>query len=52
MSISKYEITEFFCFADDFCRLYDRFFKIDRLTRKRDKSERKPSILFVLFMKR
>ena len=41
MSIDNDNITEIFCMADDFCRHYDRFIKINGLARKRDKLKRK-----------
>ena len=39
--ISRDKITEIFCMADDFCKLYDRFIKANGLAPKRDKSKRK-----------
>ena len=38
--ISRDKITEIFCMADDFCKLYDRFIKANGLAPKRDKSKR------------
>ena len=39
--ISRDKITEIFCMADDFCKLYDSFIKANGLAPKRDKSKRK-----------
>lgn len=39
--MSRYIITEIFCMADYFCKLYDRFVKANGLAPKRDKSKRK-----------
>lgn len=39
--ISRDKITEIFCMADDFCKLYDRFIKANDLAPKRAKSKRK-----------
>ena len=41
MTIDNDEITEIFCMADDFCRLYDRFIKINGLARRLDNPKRK-----------
>ena len=39
--ISRDKITEIFCMADDFCKLYDRFIKANGLAPRRSKSRRK-----------
>lgn len=41
MSIDNDKITEIFCKADDFCRIYDRFIKVNGLAPKRDRSKRR-----------
>ena len=41
MTIDNDKITEIFCMADNFCRLYDRFIKTNGLARKRENSKRK-----------
>ena len=41
MSIDNDKVTEIFCMADDFCRVYDRFVKVNGLATKRDKSKRR-----------
>ena len=41
MSIDNDKVTEIFCMADDFCRVYDRFVKVNGLAPKRAKSKRK-----------
>lgn len=41
MLINQDKITEIFCMADDFCKVYDKFIKINGLAPKRDKSKRK-----------
>ena len=41
MSIDNDKVTKIFCMADDFCRVYDRFVKVDGLAPKRDKSKRR-----------
>ena len=39
--MSRYIITEIFCMADDFCKLYDRFIKANGLAPNLSKSKRK-----------
>ena len=41
MSIDNDKVTKIFCMADDFCRVYDRFVKVNGLAPKRDKSKRR-----------
>ena len=41
MSIDNDKVTKIFCMADDFCRVYDRFVKVDGLAPKRGKSKRR-----------
>ena len=41
MSIDGDKITEIFCMADDFCRVYDRFINANGLAPVRDRSKRK-----------
>lgn len=41
MSIDNDKITDIFCKADDFCRIYDRFIKVNGLAPKRDRSKRR-----------
>ena len=41
MMITEDKITEIFCMADDFCKVYDKFVKINGLIPKRNKKRRK-----------
>ena len=41
MTIAEDKITEIFCMADDFCKVYERFIKVNGLAPARDKARRK-----------
>lgn len=41
MSIGNDKVTKIFCMADDLCRVYDRFVKVNGLAPKRDKLKRR-----------
>lgn len=41
MMITESKITEIFCMADDFCKIYDKFIKVNGLAPKREKKRRK-----------
>lgn len=38
--ITEDKITEIFCMADDFCKIYDKFIKVNGLGPKRDNKKR------------
>ena len=38
--ITEDKITEIFCMADDFCKIYDKFIKVNGLGPKRDRKKR------------
>lgn len=40
MMITEDKITEIFCMADDFCKIYDKFIKVNGLKPKREKTRR------------
>ena len=41
MMITRDKVTEIFCMADDFCKIFDRFIKVNGLGPKRDKKKRR-----------
>lgn len=41
MMITENKITEIFCMADDFCKIYDRFIKVNGLSPERQKDKRR-----------
>ena len=40
MMITEDKVTEIFCMADDFCKIYEKFIKVNGLSPKRDRRKR------------